>query len=310
MSMRKFLAGVALCASLPTGAVAQIHTDFDAPGFADFLAVDGKDVWATNRGRIERWSKDGKVVMQVPMTKPCGAMGVVGRGMWVADCAEGTINRIDTHTGKITATVATGIAAPGGELAVVSGAGSIWVASDAKGVIARVDPKTNRVIASVTVDPDTFYLAFAFGSLWAVSDSHQTIQRIDPGTNAVVKRTALGRQSSFLAAGDDALWVVEQSDGSVARVDAVTGEVSGRVKIGDSLKFSDIDTGGGKVWVRTKYDQLFVVIDPKSLAITARVGAVSGSGGLRYTPGGLWSTQHDLHQLSWWPNSAAIGNRP
>ncbi|MET0360294.1 MAG: YncE family protein [Sphingobium sp.] len=294
------------CALVAFAAQAQVEKVFNAPGFADFLAVEGKAVWATNRGHIERWTLKGKVA-EVPMAKPCGAMAVVRHAIWVADCQERTISRIDTRSGKITATVATGIASTNGELAVVAGAGSIWVASDAKGVVARVDPISNRVTASITVDPDTYYLAYAFGSIWAVSDSRQTIQRIDPRTNMVIKRTALGRQSSFLAAGADAIWVVEQGDGSVARVDAVSGDVTGRVKVGESLKFSDIDTGGGKVWVRTKYEQLFVVIDPKSLAITARVGTVQGSGGLRYTPRGLWTTQHDRQTLSWWPDPARIG---
>jgi hypothetical protein len=31
------------------------------PGFADFLAVDGETVWATNRGRVEQWSLKGKL---------------------------------------------------------------------------------------------------------------------------------------------------------------------------------------------------------------------------------------------------------
>ncbi|MDB5726330.1 MAG: hypothetical protein JWQ16_3084 [Novosphingobium sp.] len=304
--MLSVMVGVAACALVPATAQGQDEQIITTPDFADFLAVDGEEVWATNRGRVERWSRKGRTAV-IPMAKPCGAMAIVRRDMWIADCQERTLNRIDMATAKVAATIATGIASPNGELSVVEGAGSIWVASDAKGVIARVDPVTNRVTASISVDPDTFYLAFAFGSLWAVSDSHQSIQRIDPATNAVVKRTALGLQSSFLAAGDDAIWVVEQGDGSVARIDAITGEVSGRVKIGDSLKFSDIDTGGGKVWVRTKFGQTFVVVDPKSLAILARVGTERGSGGLRYTPTGLWTTQHDLHQLSWWPGPAAIG---
>jgi hypothetical protein len=50
----------------------------------------------------------------------------------VADCQEGTLKRIDTRSGTITATIATGIANPKGELNVVEGAGSIWVASDEK----------------------------------------------------------------------------------------------------------------------------------------------------------------------------------
>jgi DNA-binding beta-propeller fold protein YncE len=301
-------AWVAGCAWVPVQAQAQDEREqvISAPGFADFLAVDGTSVWATNRGRVERWTREGKVT-EVVMPKPCGAMAVTPGEMWLADCEQRTINRIDTRTAKLTATVHTGIAAPKGELSVVRGAGSVWVASDAKGVITRVNPRSGRIIGTVSVAPDTFYLTFAYGYLWAVSDSQQMIQKIDPRTNAVVKTTHLGLQSSFSAAEDGAIWVVEQGDGSVARVDAKSGEVTGRVKIGETLKFSDIDAGGGKVWVRTRAEQLFVVIDPRSLAIEARVGKVQGGGGLRYSPAGLWTSQHDVQLLSWWSDPTRFG---
>ena len=271
----------------------------EVPGFADFIAVDGSTVWMTNRGRVEHWSRQGKLA-EVPMTHPCGAMAVTAGSLWVADCKDKTLNRIDLKSAKRTAVVATGIGSPNGEMNVVAGAGSVWVASDSKGVIARVNPHTNRVVASVKVDPDTTYLAFGMGSLWAVSLPGRSISKVSPRTNAVVKRTELGRDPGFLAAGEGAVWVQEQGDGTVARIDPRTGEVAGRVKVGTSLKYGDIDTGAGKVWLRTTDDQTIAVIDPKSLTVSARIGAASGSGGLRYAPGGVWTTAHDKHTLSWW----------
>ena len=276
------------------------------PGFADFLAIDGASVWATNAGRVERWSREGKQT-EVAMSHPCGAMAVAFGALWVADCKDRTLNRIDLETGRTSAVIATGIANPKGELNVVAGAGSIWVASDAKGVIVRVDPASNQVTASIEVDPGTYYLAFGLGSLWAVSAVRQSLQKIDPQTNAVVQRTGLGRQPGFLVAGEGAVWVQEQGDGTLARIEPESGAISGRVKIDETLKYGDIDAGGGKVWLRTTAGQTFVVIDPRTLAIKARIGKASGSGALRYTPDGVWTTAHDLHTLTWWPDPAAIG---
>lgn len=273
------------------------------PGFADFLAVDGKTVWATNKGRVEQWSRKGKLA-QVAMAHPCGAMAISHGALWVADCEKGTLNRIDIRTATLTATIPTGIANPKGELNVVAGDGSIWVASDAKGMVARIDPATNAVIASVPVDPGTWYLAFGEGAVWAVSASQQSLQRIDPKTNTVTVRTPLGKEPGFLAAGEGAVWVQEQGDGTVARIDPVSGAVTGRIKVGDNLKWGDIDTGGGKVWLRTTDDQVFVVIDHASSAIEARIGKPAGSGALRYTPSGIWTSAHDEHTLTWWPKSA------
>ena len=276
------------------------------PGFADFLAVDGSTVWATNKGRVERWSRRGKRA-EVAMAHPCGAMTVAFGSLWVADCDERTINRIDLKTARKTATIATGIANPKGELNVTAGAGSIWVASDDKGVIVRIDPVSDRVIASIPVDPGTYYLSFGFGSLWAVSAVGQSLQKIDPATDAVVHRTMLGRAPGFLVAGEGAVWVQEQDDGTVARIDPATGEVSGRVTVDPSLKYGDIDAGGGKIWLRTTAEQTFVVIDPATLAIRARVGKATGSGALRYTDAGVWTSSHDVHTLSWWRRPAKIG---
>jgi DNA-binding beta-propeller fold protein YncE len=305
--MRKHWMMLALATAVtPFAARAQDSQVIVVPGFADFLAVDGKTVWATNKGRVEQWSKDGKRA-EVAMTHPCGAMAIHAHALWVADCKDGTLNRIDTRTARITATIPTGIANPKGELNVVAGAGSIWVASDAKGVIARVDPRTNQVIASIAVDPDTFYLAYGYGSVWAVSGPQQVLQRIDARTNSVVKRTPLGKEPGFLAAGAGGVWVQEQGDGTLARIDRRSGEVSGRVKVGANLKWGDIDTGGGKVWLRTTDDQAFAVIDRKTLAIRARVGKAVGSGALRYTHGAVWTTAHDQHTLTLWPKPEAIG---
>jgi len=308
--MRKFtlmvLAGMAAISSTAHAAPAEEPQVITVPGFADFLAVDGKTVWATNKGRVEQWSRAGKLA-EVAIDHPCGAMAVSHGSLWVANCGKGTLERINIKTAKLVATIATGIANPKGELNVVAGAGSIWVASDAKGVVSRIDPKTNAVIASVTVDPGTWYMAFGQGAVWAVSAEKQTLQRIDPRTNAVTGKAPLGKEPGFLAAGLGGVWVQEQGDGTLARIDPKTVTVTGRVKVGDNLKWGDIDTGAGKVWLRTTDDQVSVGIDRK-LAITTRLGKAAGSGALRYAHTGLWTTAHDEHTLTWWPKSTLKPN--
>ena len=307
--MKKRLAAAAIGGCLvlaPAFAAEPTELVINVPGFADFLAIDGDSVWATNKGRVERWSRGGKLA-EVAMAHPCGAMAIAQGSLWVADCHDKTLNRIDLAAAKIVAVIATGIANADGEMNVAAGAGSIWVASEAKGVIARVDPATNSVIASIPVNPDSNYLAFGEGALWAVSGTKATVQKIDPQANAVVKTTGLGRQPGFLAAGEGGVWVQEQGDGTLVRIDPATGETSGRVKVDESLKYGDIDTGGGKIWLRTTAGQTFVVIDPASLAILARVGKPAGSGALRYTPAGVWTTAHDVHTLSLWADPGMIG---
>ena len=293
-------------AAITAGAPAIAHEQvLQVPGFADFITVDGTAVWVTNKGRVERWSTQGKSA-EVAMSHPCGAMAILAGSLWVSDCQDRTLNRIDLKTARRVAVIPTGIGSPNGELNVVAGAGSVWVASDIKGLIARVDPASNQVVASVQVVPDTTYLAFGLGSLWAVSGSNHVIQKIDPLTNTVVKTTDLGHQPGFLVAGEGGVWVQEQGDGTVARIDPATGAVTARVKVDETLKYGDIDAGGGKVWLRTTTGQTFVVIDAKTMTIDTRIGTASGSGALRYTPEGLWTTAHDLHTLTWWDGLADL----
>ena len=121
-------------------------------------------------------------------------------------------------------------------------------------------------------------------------------------------RRTLMRPTGFLAAGEGAVWVQEQGDGTVAKIDPATATVVSRTKVGDNLKYGDIDTGDGKVWLRTTDEQTFVILDAKSGEVLSRLGKAAGSGALRYTPDGVWTTAHDVHTLSWWSTEPAAGN--
>ncbi|MBU7580798.1 MAG: YncE family protein [Porphyrobacter sp.] len=269
------------------------------PGYADFLAVDGDAVWATNDGRVEKWSPAG-LQAKADVPRPCGTMAIAAGSLWVANCKGGEVWRINLATAAIEAKIATGLANAEGETNVVAGAGSVWVPSDAAGKVARIDPATNAVVATITVTAETWYLAWGFDALWAVSSEGSTLERIDPATNTVTGKVMLGDTPGFLAAGEGAVWVQEQGDGTVAKVDPATLAVAGRAKIGPKLKWGDIDTGGGAVWLRTTEDQTMVVIDPETLKIRARMGPSVGSGALRWTPAGVWTSAHDNQTLSWW----------
>ena len=293
--MLLFAAGCTSAATPPAGFTEQA---LDVPGFADFLAIDGDTVWTTNDGRVEQWSTDGKLA-SVAIPKPCGTMAMAEGSLWVGNCKGGEVYRIDPKTAQVLATIPAGVG-PSGEQNVVAGAGSIWAPDQAAGKISRIDPATNSVVAAIDVAAGTTYLAFGFNALWAVSGTGKSLQRIDPATNAVTDTIALGEMPGFLAAGEGAIWVQEQGDGTVARIDPAKVEVTGRVKVGDNLKWGDIDTGGGKVWLRTTDDQTFVAIDAKTMEILTRVGDAAGSGALRYTPDGIWTSAHDVHTLSWW----------
>ena len=242
----------------------------DVPGFADFLQVDGDTVWTTNDGRVEQWSKTEKLA-SVAIPRPCGTMAMESGSLWVGNCDGCELYRIGPETAQVLATIPAGIGRSG---------------------------EQNEVA------PGTTFLAFGFDALWAVSGTGGTLQRVDPATNAVTDTIQLGDTPGFLVAGEGAVWVQEQGDGTVARIDPETREVAGRTLVGDNLKWGDIDTGDGKVWLRTTDDQTFVVIDAATAEILGRVGRPEGSGALRYTPDGIWTSAHDVHSLTWWTSEA------
>ncbi|MGY6551280.1 MAG: Vgb family protein [Erythrobacter sp.] len=293
------LAAAALASCAPVIAQEWTEQEIPAPGFADFLVVDGDRVWVTNRGRVQQWALGGKQA-EFAVPRPCGTMAIAQGALWVANCEGREVYRIALETAQLEAIIPTGLADPRGETNVVTGAGSIWVASDAAGKISRIDPATNAIIAEIAVAPETAFLAYGFDALWAVSSAGALLQKIDPATNQVTGTASLGAQPGFLAAGEGAVWVQEQGAGTVARIDPETLEITGRTKVGDNLLYGDIDTGGGAVWLRTTDDQTMVVIDPESLEIRARLGAAAGSGAVRYTPDGVWTSAHDRQTISWW----------
>ena len=296
---------VAACSPSTPQSAEYTEQALDVPGFADFLAVDDDTVWTTNDGRVEQWSTEGKLA-SVMVPRPCGTMAIASEALWVANCEDANLYRINIETAEVEQIIPTGIANPKGETNVVAGAGSIWVPSDADGKISRIDPETNKIIATIDVVPGTFFLAFGYDALWAVSSDKQLLQRVDAATNSVTGTIELGKQPGFLAAGEGGIWVQEQGDGTVARIDPETVALTGRTKVGDNLVYGDIDVGAGKVWLRTTDDQTFVVIDAQTMEILSRAGATAGSGAIRYTPSGIWTSAHDVHTLSWWTGAKSV----
>lgn len=170
------------------------------PGSADFLVADGSAVWITNRGRIEKLDVDHDApVASVPVPSPCGVMAQGFRSIWVANCRDASIYRVDTRTMAVVAIIPTGLADPRGELSLAAGAGSVWALTDRAGVLSRIDPATNQVTARITVAPNSYAAAFGFGSVWVTntgaprSAGAGSIQRIDPTTNQVAATMKLWR---------------------------------------------------------------------------------------------------------------------
>ena len=83
------------------------------PGFADFLVADGDAVWTTNQGRVEKLQRDHpQPVATVLVPDPCGAMEIGFGALWVANCQDASLYRIDLKATRVTAVIPTGLADP------------------------------------------------------------------------------------------------------------------------------------------------------------------------------------------------------
>lgn len=283
------------------------------PGYVDFLAVDGRDVWATNVDRVEKLQVNEPLpVATILVPGPCGGMIVSDGSLWVASCKELSVYRLDLESGEVAAIIPTGLGDADGELSLAAGAGSVWVLSSAEGVLSRIDEERNEVVASIRVLPNSYCADFAFGSVWITNsgssdDASGSVQRIDPTRNEVVSTIQAGPMPRFLAAGEGAVWTLNWGDGSVTRIDPGTNKAVAQISLGMAGGGGDIATGEGRVWVRgTKV--LLATIDPVTNEVTTVYDPPAGSGAVRVAGDLVWVTAHDTNTV-WVMQPAGEGAR-
>jgi len=283
-------------------------------GFPDFLVSDSNDVWITNVKRVDRLSsKSAKPILSAAIPTPCGAMAVGFGSLWVANCADKSIYRIDRMTGNLVGIIPTGLADKYGELSLAIGAGSVWVLSDSTGILTRIDPVKNVVQAKIKVLPFSYCAAFGYDAVWItntgdVKNSFSTgmvegkgqgsVQRINPETNEVIATIPAGIAPRFLAVGEKGVWALNQADGTVSRIDPFTNKLIATIDTKVIGLGGDIATGAGKIWVRGNQTAFLVTIDPKTNAVRDRYGPLSGSGAVRVTAdNNVWISAHDINTI-------------
>src|SRR5262245_61016273 len=163
---------------------------FQVGGSPDWLAID-EHVWVSNKptDSVSRFDpKTNHVVATYQLgagKRPCSGLATGFGSVWVPNCGDKTLGRVDLNTGATTATIPTGIGNSEGSFAV--GAGSVWMVTAARGTLARFDPATNGVIAEIYVASGSYGLTFGENALWVTSTDHDLVTRVDPRTNLAVE---------------------------------------------------------------------------------------------------------------------------
>jgi virginiamycin B lyase len=262
---------------------------YAVPGAPDWLAMDPANnyAWVSNepKNSVSRLDPKSNAVTTVAVGKePCSGLAADFGSLWVPNCGDKAISRVDLKTSEITATIRTGIGQSEGS--IVAGAESVWIVTDDKGTLARIDPATNTVVAEVYVPSGSYGIAFGEGAVWVTSTAHDSVTRVDPQTNLIVETMPVGKAPRFIAAGLGAVWTLNQGDGSVSRIDPKTNKVVATIEVGVPGGGGEIAAGEGSVWV-TAFQFPLSRIDPATNTVVQQFFGEGGDS-VRVGLGWVW----------------------
>ncbi len=260
---------------------------FEVGGNPDWLAVD-EHVWVSNAPRNSVMRLDPKantVAATIAVGKEPGSGLAAGFGsLWVPNCGDSTLSRIDLKTGLVSATFPMTFADSEGGIA--TGAGSVWVLTDTRSTLARIDPASNKIVAEIRIAPGSCAVAFGEKSVFATSSKENLLTRVDPQTNLVVETIPVGPGPRFLAVGLGAVWTLNQGDGSISRVDLATNKVVATIQAGIPGGGGEIAVGEGSVWA-TSFQYPITRIDPATNQVVQQFFGPGGDS-IRVGLGSVW----------------------
>ncbi len=263
------------------------EAEFAVGGSPDWIAVD-ELIYVSNmpKNAIERIDpKLNKTLPEVTgLSKPCSGLAVGFGTLWVPNCGNGMLMRVDLKTGKVTASIQTGVANLEGGIAV--SADSVWMLTKADSTLARIDPLSNRIVAEVPLPTGCFTAAYGLGAIWVTCTATDQVIRVDSATNLIVAQIPVGAKPRFLAVGEGAVWTLNQAAGNVSRINPETNKVVATIEVGVPGPGGDISAGEGSVWV-TSFEYPLSRIDPDSNKVAQQFVGPGGDA-VRAGKGYVW----------------------
>ena len=214
-------------------------------------------------------------------------------GIWVANPAEGRVERLDPGTGEIIASVEVGT-----EPSVISiGPGRIWVGDPSTGSIYKIDPRTNEVEGGpIQVGSPSSSMAVSVGThaVWVVIGNELVTVKARSGR---VERVEEADQAVDVAARLPTVWVLDAGEG-LLRFDGETG-----ARIGEPISIEgvtgDVFAAHDTIWIGNTQGDSIVRVDERGrlLDITQLDGSYID---LAVGPNALWvlSQQGDNARLT------------
>jgi virginiamycin B lyase len=208
-------------------------------------------VWIPSKDGLQKIDPKGKEAKFGDpiggLDRPCAGLVNAFTSLWVPNCGNGTIARVDAKAAKVTVTlpVGTGSARPG----IAATADSVWTLTDSKGTLSRIDPVQNVVVAEFRVFVDCNTVAFGETALWLTCPAENKVLRVDPATNLLDKTIEVSGRPVSLAFGESSVWVLCEKDGKIDRIDPKTNKVTKTIELGAPATGGTMAMGEGSVWV-------------------------------------------------------------
>ncbi len=260
-------------------------------GSPDWIAID-QDVWVSNKPKniVTRIDPKTNSIAQTiaGFSKPCSGLAVGFGSLWVPNCGNQTVSRVDLKSGEISKVIAVGIADSEGGL--TAGAGSVWILSDKKSTLTRIDPANNSIVGTTELPSGCYNAAFGFDRVWVTCTKQNTLVEVNPETAKVVSTIPVGPEPRFLSVGEGAVWTLNQGDGTITRVDAASKKVVATIAVGIPGEGGDISVGEGFVWA-TSMGFPVSRIDPSTNKVLQQfVG--DGGDAIRAARGMVWLSNY------------------
>lgn len=225
--------------------------------------------------------------------KPCGGVVSAFGSLWIPDCGDGKVDRVDLNTHKLARQLQLGVAP--GEPVIAATADSIWLLADGKTTLLRIDPDQNQVVSELRLPAGCAALAFGENALWIACPPENLVLRVDPRTNLVDQRIAVAAEPRTLAVGNGAVWVLCKKEGKLERIDPKTNEVAKSIDLGVSAKDGGVAAGLGSVWV-TFPGFPITRVDPETNLVVQQFYGNAG-GAILTGDGSVWLSNPQLGNL-------------
>lgn len=267
------------------------------------VAVCGAaDTGRDSKRLIELDARSGAVVRRLPTMADLVAFTIAGRSIWGAHPDNGTVVRINSVSGRVTATVRLQLPKPIARNnrkflpdTLSYAGGYVWV-STARGWLAQIDARSGRLLRMLPTPSEDNNSTTDQHSLWVAEDL-DGIGRLAPGAKRLrihtIMDAGLPLDVSNVLAGGRVVWALASPEAAgtstattVLSIDARTGRVVHRLTVPTDASGAAV-AGGALYLANLSRGRIYRISSEGSLqtfSTTRRRGWLATS-----TPGALWA---------------------